>query len=172
MMKKLTTLVFAMLLTTAFSTTAVAQISIGGGLAYGTDIEEIGIQVGGTYVLNENMRLGADIIYWLIGSESFFGESISYTFLEINANFNYIFYNENDLMLYGLGTLGIHYAKVSFDFDDDFFAGSGSDTELGLGIGAGLEYNLGGVKLYVEPRFFLSGFDQLSLAAGVRVPIN
>lgn len=172
MMKKLTTLVFAMLLTTAFSTTAVAQISIGGGLTYGTDIEEIGIQVGGTYVLNENMRLGADIIYWLIGSESFFGESISYTFLEINANFNYIFYNENDLILYGLGTLGIHYAKVSFDFDDDFFAGSGSDTELGLGIGAGLEYNLGGVKLYVEPRFFLSGFDQLALAAGVRVPIN
>ena len=165
MMKKLTTLVFAMLLTTAFSTTAVAQISVGGGLVYGTDLEELGIQVGGTYVLNENMRLGADVIYWLMES----GEGFSVTFLEVNANFNYIFYDENDLILYGLGTLGIHYAKVSSDFGGLF---SYSDTELGLGIGAGLEYNLGGVKLYVEPRFFLSGFDQLALAAGVRVPIN
>ena len=104
MMKKITTLVFAMLLTAAFSTTAVAQISVGGGLTYGTDIEEIGIQVGGTYVLNENMRLGADIIYWLTES----GTGFSQTALEVNANFNYIFYNENDLIVYGLGTLGIH----------------------------------------------------------------
>ncbi|TVQ05597.1 MAG: hypothetical protein EA359_02770 [Balneolaceae bacterium] len=171
MMKKITTLAFAFLLTAVFSSSAIAQISIGGGLTYGTDIEDIGIQVGGTYELNENMRLGADIVYWLIGSDSFFGETISYTFLEVNANFNYIFYNENDLIVYGLGTLGIHYAKVSFDFGDELFSGSGSDTELGLGIGAGLEYNLGGVKLYFEPRFFLSGFDQLQLAAGVRIPI-
>lgn len=172
MLKKLSMLVFALLFTATLSTTAIAQISVGGGLAYGTDVEDIGIQVGGTYVLNENMRLGADIIYWLIGSDTLFGDTISYTFLEINANFNYIFYDENDLILYGIGTLGIHYAKVSFDFDDALFSGSGSDTELGLGVGAGLEYNLGGVKLYVEPRFFLSGFDQLQLAAGVRVPIG
>jgi hypothetical protein len=170
MMKKITTLAFALLLTAAFSSTAIAQISIGGGIAYGTDIEEIGIQVGGTYVLNEDMRLGADVIYWLTES----GTGFSQTALEVNANFNYIFYNENDLIVYGLGTLGIHYYKFSSDFDDEFFGGSFSvsETELGLGVGVGLEYDLGSVKLYVEPRFFLSGFDQLSLAAGVRVPIG
>lgn len=52
MLKKLSMLVFALLFTATLSTTAIAQISVGGGLAYGTDVEDIGIQVGGTYVLN------------------------------------------------------------------------------------------------------------------------
>ncbi len=170
-MKKLTSLLFTMALVCSLQTKAYAQgdISLGGGIAYGFDIEEIGIQIGGTYGLNEDMRLGADIIYWLIGDDSFMGESFSYTFLEINANFNYIFYNEDDLMLYGIGTLGIHYADV--DVNIQGFTGSESDTELGLGIGAGLEYNLGGLKLYAEPRLSLSGFDQFAVSAGVRIPI-
>lgn len=153
----------------------VGDISIGGGLAYGTDLENLGIQASGTYILNEDMRLGADIIYWLMGSDDFGGGyELSYTFLEINANYNYIFYNENDMIIYALGTLGIHYGKVNYDGPDSEFFGSvdSSETELGLGVGAGLEYNLGSVKLYAEPRIFLSGFDQFSLAAGVRVPIN
>src|SRR5690625_1861060 len=89
--------------------------------------------------------------------------------------YNYIFYNENDVMFYALGTLGIHYAKVSWDGPSGSeWSGraSGSDTELGLGLGAGVEYNLGSMNLYAEPRLFLSGFEQFSLAAGRRIPIN
>ncbi len=169
-MKKLTSLLFAAALVCSLQTSAYAQgdISVGGGIAYGLDIEEIGIQIGGTYDLNEEMRLGADIIYWLIGDEAFMDETDSFTYVEVNFNFNYIFYHENDLKLYGLGTLGIHYASISVDGPG--FSESFSDTEVGLGVGAGLEYDLGGVKLYAEPRIFLSGFDQLALAAGVRIP--
>lgn len=170
-MKKLTTLFFAALFTIGFSINALAQgITIGGGISYGFDIEEIGIQVGGTYDLNENMRLGADIIYYLIGDDTFFdGENFSTTALEVNFNYHYIFYNENDLKLYGIGTLGIHYIKSSVSFMG--FSESFSDSEVGLGLGGGLEYDLGSVRLYAEPRIFLSGFDQFALAAGVRVPI-
>lgn len=171
-MKKLICFLFAAILSVSFNTTASVQMSVGGGIIYGFDFEEPGIQVGGTYTLSPEMRLGADIIYWLVGDESFMGDNFSSTLLEVNANFNYIFYNENDLMLYGIGTLGIHYASFSYDFSFNGFSesGSDSDTELGLGLGAGLEYSLGGVSLYVEPRVFLSGFDQLALAAGVRIP--
>ena len=167
-MKKITSLLFAALFICALSNLAIAQekgdISIGAGVAYGFDIEDIGIQANGTYTLNENMRLGADVIYWLTDTD--FGD---YTAFEVNANFHYLFYNENDLVLYGLGSLGIHY--VSYSFSMFGFSESVSDTELGLGIGAGLEYNLGAVKLYAEPRIFLSGLDQFVLSAGVRLPI-
>ncbi len=170
-MKKLTYIFAVAMISVGISSNVHAQgISVGGGISYGFDIEEIGIQLSGTYGLNENMRLGADIVYYLIGNENFFGEEISTTALEVNFNYHYIFYNENDLTLYGIGTLGIHYIKSSFSiagFSEDF-----SDTELGLGLGAGLEYNLGSVALYAEPRIFLSGFDQLALSAGVRIPIN
>lgn len=167
-MKKLINLTFTILLSVGISATALAQgtegdIAIGAGIAYGTDIEEIGLQASGTYVLNEDMRVGGDIIYWLTDDSDF----ASTTFVEVNANFNYIFHKQEDLIIYALGTLGIHYGKV----DIEGISNGSSDTELGLGVGAGLEYDLGGVVLYVEPRLFLSGFDQLSLAAGVRFPI-
>ncbi len=169
-MKKLTYIFAVAIIFAGISGNVKAQdISIGGGISYGFDIEELGIQLNGTYGLNENMRVGADIVYYLIGTESFFGEEISTTALEVNFNFNYIFYNENDLILYGLGTLGIHYVRSSFSGGG--FSESFSDSELGLGLGAGVEYDLGSVKIYAEPRIFLSGFDQLQFNAGVRVPI-
>ncbi len=172
-MKRLISFLFAAILSVSLSTNVSAQVSIGGGIVYGFDIEEIGIQASGTYNLSPEMRIGGDIIYWLVGDESIMGESWSSTFVEVNANFNYIFYDENDLSIYGLGTLGIHYASFDYDFSFNGFdeSFSESDTELGLGLGVGFEYNLGSVVLYSEPRIFLTGFDQFALSAGVRVPL-
>ncbi|MCC5906510.1 MAG: hypothetical protein JJU13_09900 [Balneolaceae bacterium] len=92
-MKRLSSFLFAAILSVSLNTNASAQMSIGGGVVYGFDIEDIGIQASGTYNLSPEMRLGGDIIYWLIGDESFFGETWSTTFVEVNANFNYIFYD-------------------------------------------------------------------------------
>ncbi len=161
---------------------AEAQIKAGAGLAYGLDIEEIGIQIGGTYGISDEMRVGLDLIYWLSDNETNqlgmgLEEKISTTALEINANFNYIFYNENALALYGIGTLGIHY----FSFKDELWitgtphaqeSFSESDTEAALGLGVGAEYNIGRILIYAEPRIFLSGFDQIAFSAGVRMPLR
>ena len=139
-----------------------SDIILGGGLSYGEKMSDLGIQLGGYYIYDETFRFGGDFIYWLRDSHS----NVSYTNLEINANVHYLFYEENDITLYGIGTLGIHY--MSFDYD---FAESVSDTELGLGIGAGIEYDIGAVLLYGEPRLFLTGFDQFALNFGVRFGI-
>lgn len=139
------------------------QIGISGGISYGFDIEDLGIRAGVTYFLNETMRVGGDITYWLVDTPS----GMSATYLEFNGNFNYIFYAENDLMFYGIGALGIHYASISYD-DNHWGGGDYSDTDLGLAVGVGLEYNLGSVSLFAEPKIFLSGFDQAKFNAGVR----
>lgn len=138
------------------------QMAINAGISYGFDIEELGLRGGLTYFLTPEMRIGGDLNYWLVESPS----GGSSTFLEINANFNYIFYNENDMILYGIGSLGIHYARVKFTFFGETI--SESDSELGLGIGGGFEYNLGPVSVFAEPKLFLTGFDQLKLNIGVR----
>lgn len=156
-------LLIAILFVCSISSLAIAQekgdLSFGAGVAYGFDIEEIGLQVNGTYSLNEKMRVGADFIYWLIDNEF-----IETTGWELNGNFHYLFYNENDLVLYGVGSLGLH--SASNDYKED----TSSDSVPGLGLGAGLEYLLGPVKFYAEPRIFLSGLDQFALSAGIRVP--
>lgn len=163
-MKKLTSILFAVLFVFSITQLTFAQeqgdIAVGAGVVYGFDIEEIGIQGNGYYTLNENMRVGADFIYWLHDSD--FGDFTSW---ELNGNFHYLFYNENDLVLYGLGSLGYHYVSFSF------MGASVSDSEIGLGLGAGVEYNLGSLKLFAEPRIFLSGLDQFAFAAGLRLPI-
>jgi opacity protein-like surface antigen len=145
------------------------QMAINGGLAYGFDLEEAGIRAGATYFLNEQMRVGGDINYWLVGDDKMFGGSVSLTYMEINGNFNYIFHSQDQVMFYGIGSLGIHYAKSSWNWAG-IGGGSGdnTDTKLGLGVGAGAEYNLGSISIFAEPKLFLSGFDQLKLNFGVR----
>ncbi len=137
------------------------DITLGAGLSYGERFSELGLHLGGYYVLNEDMRVGGDFVYWFIDSPP----GGSNTYFEINGNFHYLFYQENDVTLYGIGTLGIH--RASFDFNGF----SGSDTELGLGIGAGGEYDIGAVKLFAEPRLFLTGFDQFGFSFGARLDL-
>jgi len=139
------------------------QLAISAGLSYGFDIEEIGLRAGATYFLGEEMRIGGDLTYWLVDTQP----GVSATYLEFNANFHYIFFSENALMIYGVGALGLHYASVSVDIPGVGTV-SDSDSELGLGLGAGLEYNLGGVSLFAEPKLFLSGFDQFKFNFGIR----
>lgn len=140
------------------------QLAINAGISYGFDMEELGLRAGATYFLNDKMRVGGDLTYWLLESYAGFDQ----TALEINGNFNYIFYDNNDLMFYGIGTLGIHYVKVSFDMGE-FGSGDTSDSELGFGLGIGGEYNLGAVALFAEQKFMLAGFDQPKFNLGVRI---
>lgn len=146
------------------------MISGHAGLSYGLDIEELGISVGGLYSLNKDMRVGANITYWLAGEEEALGVNYSSTFFEINGQYHYIFYNQNALAIYGIGALGFHIASVSIEY-----AGTSvdeSDSEVAIGLGAGFEYSLGGISLYAEPKYFISGFEQLKINAGVRYYFN
>ena len=87
-----TTLVLlAFLAATCFTSELKAQLSLGGGVAYGTEIKEIGIQVRGIYGFTEQWRGGADFIYWLVGD--------GVTSWELNANGHYVF-TEGDFLAY------------------------------------------------------------------------
>ncbi|MBX2822783.1 MAG: outer membrane beta-barrel protein [Rhodothermaceae bacterium] len=156
---------------TSVQNEAAAQLAVGGGLAFGTDIEAAGIQAGGTYFLLEEqgIRLALDLIFFFPGEDAV---GFDINVFEINANGHYIF-NEGDAFIaYALA--GLSLATVSVDVDLGPFGGtqSASDSELGLNAGAGIEYSIGGVKLYGEGKLVLGGFDQFVLSGGVRVPLG
>lgn len=158
-MKKLLASLFVLILVIGIHSAATAQKSLGAGLAYGAEIEEIGLKVDGVYTINEDFRAAADFIYY-------FTED-NLTFWEFNLNGHYLFLTEEELMVYGLA--GINYAKQSIDFDgmEDF-----SNSEAGLNIGVGLEYDLGFAKFSPELKYAISDLDQLVISAGLRFPIN
>ena len=167
-MKKLIGPAFGVLLLIGIGSTATAQIQLGGGLAYGTEIENIGIQVGGTYAINDEIRAAADIVYYFTGEDV---PGVDFNWLEINANGHYMFVDEEDLDFYALG--GINFTRLSYDFpNNEFFDLDDSQTEVGLNVGAGLEYAVNFGNLYAEVKYVLSDADQLVLSGGVRILIG
>lgn len=160
-MKKLLSITVLVLGLICFSnTTALAQddFKLGAGLAYGLEIEAIGIQVGGVYSFADELRGAADVTIFFPDSPN----GGDYSFWEINANVHYLFMNENGTAVYGLGGLNYATQKIS---------GGGfevSDSEVGLNLGGGAEFDVDFASIYVEAKYAISNYDQFGLAGGLR----
>src|SRR5699024_6757073 len=93
-----------------FSSSSLAQqgrIQIGPGLAYGTEVEKLGISADGYYTINEQFRAGIALTYFFPESNDFGDNSIDINYFAVDLNGNYIFYNEDQLMAYGIAGLNI-----------------------------------------------------------------
>lgn len=133
---------------------ASAQIRVGGGLGYGTDISEVGLNIRGLYQINDNIGAQADFMFYFVG------ENLSYT--EFNVNGNYFFGTEQ-FRPYALAGLNISRLKASVPF-----FGSITDTEIGLNVGGGGMYDINDmISVFGEAKYIVSNADQLVITAGV-----
>ena len=154
-----------------FSTTH-AQLSLGGGLAFGTDIESVGITVRGVYPFNDEWEGAGSFTYFIPKNES---DVLKISLWEFNADAHYILNSTEKFTFYPLAGLSI--AGVTFDFSDlnnPFFNDlDGTTTEVGLNIGAGgtllFSESLTG---YGELKYVIGGFDQLVINIGVLFQLN
>jgi outer membrane protein X len=160
-MKKLITygcLILGIIFFSNSNALAQSDLNIGGGLAYGTEIEAIGVQAGAVLGFNENLRGAGDIAIYFPDSPS----GVDNSFWAINANVHYLFMAEEATTVYGLGGLNYATSKTS---------GSGmsfSNSEAGLNLGGGAEFGVGFGAIYLEAKYVVSDFDQLVLGGGVR----
>jgi len=138
------------------SSLSAADLSL--GLTYGADVKEIGIHAGILFPVMPKLQIGPDVTYYLTPS--------GLTWIEFNFNAHYAFIAQNALKLYGLAGLQFAYAKLDLGI-----LGSSDNLEIGFNIGGGLEYDLGGVSLFAEPKFTISGFEQFAISFGVRLSI-
>jgi opacity protein-like surface antigen len=157
----------------ALAPAAQAQLQVGGGLAFGTEIEKLGLQITGNLPVAQEgkIRAAPDLIFYL---KDDFGTG-DLRWWEVNLNGNYLFMEGEEYNVYALA--GINIANVNFDFDVNIPGVPGvgfdqSSTELGLNIGGGIEYGVPFGNLYGEAKYILSDFDQLVISAGVRIPFG
>jgi hypothetical protein len=127
-----------------------AQFKVGGGLAYGTDINNIGISVNTGYNFTENWAAAADFTYF------FKNDMVTYSALDFDAN--YVF----DIGIYPLAGINLTFVGVDIPEMDlgDYgtFGGSASSTEFGFNIGAGYNIDLGEtLVLSPEMRYTIGG---------------
>ncbi len=167
-------LAFAMF--TLFSSQASAQLWFGGGLVFGAEIENIGLQANGHLVVNEEnkLRIGADITYFFTDKASVDDFELKTSVFTINVNGHYMLVNSDLIILYAIGGLNFAFVSVEASGPASQFLDlvDTNDTEIGLNIGGGLEYTVPFGRVYGELKYVLGGFDQLVIGGGVRIPIS
>ncbi len=156
---KTTTLSIVAILLLTISFSSQAQTRVGGGFAWGSEIEDFGINLRGDISVTDNISL-------VPGFTFFFTES-NLTWWELSANGHWHFQGE-PTGAYAL--VGLNFTRVEVDLGP---FGEFGDTEVGLNVGGGYNFNLPGpVDPFGEARFVIGDADQLVLALGILVSIN
>lgn len=152
--------ILSFFLFSAISLATQGQETIGTGLAYGSEIENLGMGINAEFDLNEQIDISPSFIFYFKNNNT--------SMWELNGNINYIF-NDSGPTFYGI--VGLNITGVKFEgggaFEDR------SDSELGFNLGIGASFaQTGSVIPFAEAKYVLSDFDQLSLFGGVRFPLN
>lgn len=149
-----------------FSVQAQEETRIGTFLAYGTEVENIGIGANAEFPIIENLTISPSLIYYLPKEEY----GVKWSWLEVNANANYYFVKEKNLGVYALGGLNYSSMKVSYDESLGFGGNSSaSDGRFGLNLGAGANFHIGGSIIpFAELKYVIIDGGQLVAGAGVK----
>jgi opacity protein-like surface antigen len=140
---------------------AAQSISVGGGVGYGSESEDLNFQVNAYYGFeNLPLRIGGDVGY----SEP----EDNLTQIEGNVNLHLMAIDSDLLSLYGI--TGLNVVHLRFSFNDI----TESETDTGVNLGAGAEFDLGFGRAFGEAKYILGSDreEQLVLGAGIRVSIS
>jgi len=159
-MKKLLFLVFSVVLC-LFAAQSVSAQKIGGFLAYGSQIESLGIGVNGEFDLSQKLTLSPSFV--------FFFPKNNFTWVDLNGNVNYYFLKEG-VDFYGL--VGLNLAILSYNGNDQFIQNN-TNSELGINLGIGTNFDVGqNFKPFVEMKYVLSDADQFAVFFGLKFNVK
>lgn len=164
-MKKIVLLIGAILVANLGQ--AQEDTRIGGFLAYGTEVESLGIGANAEFPIATNLVISPSLIYYFPREE----EGIDINWFEANGNVNYYFLDSDGIGFYGLA--GLNYTSVKVSGDSGFGGDiSVSDGRLGLNLGAGANFIIGGSVIpFAELKYVIIDEGQLVLMGGVKFNI-
>lgn len=147
----------------AISQISFAQISIGGGLAVGTEIENIGFSAKGAYQINDQWAGNAGFTLFLPKSNG----GLDLTLWTVNFDGHYLFKLNDKFSAYPLA--GLNISTFSTDVNLGIFGTEKvSNTKVGLNIGGGALLNISEkMNGFAELKYVIGDFDQLVLNVGV-----
>ena len=153
-----------------------AQISIGPGIAYGTDINNIGFNLNGKYEINEKLAIAPSFTYFLKK------DYVNWSSLDLNANYR-LTNIENVGSLYAIGGIGATFWSfdgdeiIDLDFGDyeipDELVGDydTDTTEIGVNLGIGLNISTK-KKTHIYPEIMYTFGDLNYLRFGAKIMFN
>ena len=154
------------------------QITVGGGLAYGTEVEKAGITLNGQYFFTEKFAAAPSFIFYFPEKSSYSFPGYSYevkaSVWEFNADVNYYFYGNDVVKFFGEGGLNITTAKAKVKTTGNGSQSqNSSNTEAGINLGVGADFKVGEkIVPFVSMKYTVSDFDQLVIRGGIRFLLN
>lgn len=146
--------------------TAQEDTRVGAFLAYGTEVESLGIGANAEFPIATNLTISPSLIYYFPREES----GVDFNWFEVNGNANYYFVNEDNIGVYGLA--GLNYTNVKVSGDTGFGDASVSDGRLGLNLGAGANFLIdGSIIPFAELKYVIIEEGQLVIMGGVKFNI-
>lgn len=130
------------------------EIRVGASLIYGTDVDKLGVNFGGEYLITENISAAPSYSIFFTDSP------LKYNVLNIDGR--YYFKTGEGPQLYGM----LGYTSATAKVDTGF--GTYKATDGGLNIGGGIVYPLGGnFGINGQLKYTTPGNGQLVLQGGV-----
>ncbi len=159
---------FMVMMISGLTQKAEAQFAVEGGLAYGADIDRIGIKGHVVYDLPnvDELYFSGGLTFYTPESTDFGEQTHTSLWTELNMNAEYRFLEEDNFNVYGLA--GVNRIRYTQRLNGSTSTGRTN----GVNVGAGFQADLVDFALLdVQLKYVLDGFDQLALAAGLRIPI-
>ncbi|MDI6401531.1 outer membrane beta-barrel protein [Balneolaceae bacterium ANBcel3] len=132
------------------------------GVTYGLDMGDPGITGSLYYSFADEIRVGGDVTYFFASADE--GTKNPKAF-ELNFNAHYHLMNQEVLRFYLLA--GVQFAYIGYMVEAD--GQNVSESETGINLGGGVEWDLDGLTLFLEPKYTLGGFDQAVITFGARI---
>ena len=150
-----------------------ASSIVGGGLAYGSEINQPGLNLGYFLELGDTpLRAGVQTtVFFPSEEEDPTGFDQRDFLLSSQLNVQWRFFERDPAFLYLTTGLHFDFIRSRFRFDDPSRESeSESDFGLGAAFGAGADIDIGFSGLYVEANAIAvsGGFSQLVVASGLR----
>lgn len=143
-----------------------AQISAGGGLSFGSEIETVGLNLRGGYVIENQFNVGMDFNFFAPKKSG----PAKVGWVGVNVNAAYWFQATDELTLYPLVGLNISSIRATANYLGA--TSSNRQTEIGLNLGGGVMYKIDNIAPFIEGKYVVSEFDQAVFSLGVLFLIN
>lgn len=151
-----------------FLSSAQTDTRLGVLIAYGSEIENVGLGVNAEFPVMESLTISPSFVYYF-PKENYL--TVDMNWWELNANANYYFVDNENLGFYGLA--GLNYSHISVDYDIP--GGSSVDTsdgEFGLNLGVGANFDINSkITPFAQAKYVIIDGGQFVIAAGIRFNI-
>ena len=162
---KHTLLYFCLLFSVFFALpNANAQIQLGGGLIFGTGISKLGLNLRGTYEINEKI-LAAPGVNFFFKDKILSDVSASYFSVDLDGRYQLVTIDD-DIHVYPVAGLNFFNVKIDGSTTGIRVREDGLTVGLNLGLGAQIE-TLTSLSYFGEFRVTVGGIDQSTITAGV-----